>query len=181
MRINKGHIDTIVSRALANSFEKRFAAQTKEENALAVKAYNSIFPADLRKKVSSLPKEWFRRCSCLRFTVNGQYHTLNAAEELPSPFNSHCGNIGSLTGDIGESVVEFYNKKQDLIKDRTQAENKLRSMLSNVSTFAKLLELWPEGKPFYLDLDEDGKIKGGLPAIRFDDVNAILGLKTVKP
>ena len=177
MRINKSHIDTIVSRALKASFDKREAAQIKEEASLAVKAYNSMFDAALRKKVSTMPKNWFRHCSCLKFTVNGQYHMLNAIEEMPTPYSGSCNNLGALTGEMADVVVAFYNSKQDLRNERAKAEIQLRSMLSNVSTFAKLLELWPEGKAFYIDLDEDAKIKGGLPAIRFDDVNAILGLK----
>lgn len=177
MRMNKGHIDTIVGRALKASFDKREAAQVKEESTLAVKAYNSIFDADIRKKVAAMPRAWFRHCSCLKFTVNGQYHTLNAAEDMPTPYSGNCSNLGALQGEIGETVVAFYDAKQDLRDERSKATNQLRGMLSNVSTFAKLLELWPEGKAFYIDLDEDAKIKGGLPAIRFDDVNAILGLK----
>jgi hypothetical protein len=53
MRINKRLIDTIVARAIKASFEKREGAQVKEA-ALAIKADNSLFSADLRKKVGAV-------------------------------------------------------------------------------------------------------------------------------
>jgi hypothetical protein len=176
MRMTNDHRNTIVKRALAKAFEKREAAQVKEEAALAAKAYNSIYPADLRKKVAAVPVEWFRTCQCMSFTINGQYHRLDAGKEMPTPYDSGCHNNGNLIGEIAEEVQAFDQSKEDLRKERLTAESKLTGMLSNISTFSKLETLWPEGKEFYADLDEDAKVKGGLPAIRFDDMNTILGI-----
>jgi hypothetical protein len=177
MRINKGHVDTIVSRAIKSSFEKREAALVKEEAALGIKAYNSMFPADLRKKLAALPEKWLRHCDCLQFTVRGQYHRLCVGKKMATPADNYCSQLGELPAEVGEEVVAFDQRKDDLKREKNVAEIKLRGMLSNISTFAKLSELWPEGKAFYSDLDEDAKIKGGLPAIKFDDVNAMLGIK----
>jgi hypothetical protein len=138
MRINKGHVGIIVSRAIKSSFEKREAAQVKEEAALGIKAYNSIFPADLRKKLAAIPETWLRYCDCLQFTVRGQYHTLRVAKKMATPADNYCSRLGELQAEIGEEVVAFDQLKEELRREKSLAEIKLRGMLSNISTFAKL-------------------------------------------
>ena len=149
----------------------------KRESALALKCYNKVFDESTRRIVSNIDQKWFRKCSCLRFNIGGQTHFLNHAKELPTPYASGCSLLGVIDGELGEEVIAFANEKEDAVKKIKEVRAKLQGQLGNISTFKKLRELWPEGQKFYNDLDEDATIKSGLPAIRFDDVNTMLGVK----
>lgn len=176
MRITQSHRETIIARALKEAFDKRKTALVKVEQDLAIEAYSFLFDEPTRRKVNGLHKDWFRTCNCLMFTVLGKLYSLNSKNEVRTPYEAYCSNLGTLTGDVADKVEAHYNAKTDLEKEYETAKIKLAANLSNISSFKRLTELWPEGKTFYADLDEDAKVKGGLPAIRFDDMNAMLGI-----
>jgi len=129
--------------------------------------------------VKSIPGKWFRHCSCLRFNVGGQQHYLTAEHEVVTPYDSHCALLGVLDAIIGDEVMAHARAKEDLKTARNEADAKITGLLYSITTMKQLVELWPEGKEFYQDsLSIDNKT--GAVAIRFDDMNARLGLKTTR-
>lgn len=179
MKLTNWQRDRIITAAIASKFEKQEKDFVKREDTLARKAYNHLFDEPTRRKIKALGDKWFRHCSCLRFNVNGQQHYLNLADDkrLATPYDTGCGLLGVLDGKVGEEVTAFANEKEQARIDKRQAEAKLKSLLYSISTFKRLKELWPEGKDFYKGMDEDATTKMGLPALRFDDVNQLLGIK----
>jgi Nucleotide modification associated domain 5 len=178
MKLTNWQRDKIIAAAIASKFQKQEKDFIKREDALARKAYNHLFDEGLRRKIKSMPDKWFQKCGSMRFNVGGQQHYLQLSENkmLPTPYESHCALLGVLDGAIGDEVRAFANEKEQAKTDKRTAEAKLKSLLYSISTLKRLKELWPEGAEFYKGMDEDA-VKGGLPALRFDDVNQLLGIK----
>ena len=180
MRLTKYHVDIILSRVLQSTFDKRKDDLAKIESELGMSAYNEAVNLNIRKLAKKFPTNWLHTNDRVDFNVGGQRHRLGVKVSVPVPVPHYHSNeyLGVIAGELGEKILKLAADKDKYKIDRETTSNKLRTMLSSVSTFKKLKELWPEGLKFYKDLDEDGKIRGGLPAIRFDEINATLGLKT---
>lgn len=178
MRLTKFQIDVILRRVMEETFDKRNLALIKTESELGMLAYNEAVIASIRNTAKKLPNGWLPATSHLDFNIGGQRHRLRVTKNVLTPYHSENNYLGVIGGELGERIIKLAADKKDYLTERDATYNKLRIMLSSVGTFAKLKTLWPEGLKFYKDLDEDGKIRGGLPAIRFDEINATLGLKT---
>ena len=179
MRLTNLIRERIVRRAVDTTFDKQRDALVKIEKALALKAYRTVFGEALLKKINAVPKNWFRADACLSFNIGGQRHVLRGDKELPVPYSKSCNLLGVLEGDIAEQVIAHADARKKLLDDRSAAHSQLSAMLESINTFNKLFELWPEGKPFYEEYATTDKRTGAV-AIRFDDMNKMLGLKTDK-
>jgi len=59
-------------------------------------------------------------------------------------------------------------------EERRAASSALRRMLDNVTTTKRLREVWPQGEQFFARFDKEDRPPP--PALRVDEVNAMLGL-----
>ena len=179
MRLTNDNRDDIVRRAIAKKFEKQEKDLVKQEQALAIKAYNSLFDAATRRKIKALDAKWFYFDTCLKFNCNGQTHFLrvDSSEKVPVPNRGYgCQNLGALPGPMAEEVIAFGNLKEDIRTQKRELEVKLKGLLYSITTLKRLQELWPEGREFYKSF-EGFDTKPGLPAIIFDDINKMLDIE----
>jgi hypothetical protein len=177
---NKEH-DNIIQKAIIAKFQPIRDGLRKRESEIALRAYKSLYDPAVLRQAAKLPKGWLRTDGCLRFNAGGFRIVLNTKDPVlvPSGNSGYCNDLGSLTGDISKEVQDFATEKEQAKKDEQVAAEKLKALLYSITSLKRLKELWPEGKKFYAYLDEAAVI-GGLPAIRFDDVNVLLGLPKKK-
>ena len=180
---------TIIRKAAVEaSFASAQGEMAEAEASLAREAYEATFPAEVQALVAAVPENWFRKDPCLNFNVGGLRIRLETGGEgLPVPYQSaagggyHChAEIGVIErGDLCDRIQSHAKAKDDLRDKIQRAGRNLDALLSSISTVNKLKEFWPEGEPFY------GRFLGAkapsLPAIRFAEVNAVLGLAEVLP
>lgn len=184
MRLTNDVRDGIAYTAITQSFAARVAAFDAAEDALAREAYNSLFPAAEQKLVAKVPENWFRLDACLRFNVGGQRIDISVSGEgLPVPYKQrgttgggyHCNQLGVIPlGDLCDRIQEHAAAKERFKEERRAAERAVKAMLNSVTTISKLKKVWPEGAPFYAQIE--GATVVSLPAIRATEVNAMLGL-----
>lgn len=176
MRLTNSIREDLALKTIKETFGKDVESEKKAEAALAKKAYESLFDPKILTAVKKLPKEWVKFDNCLRFNIRGMSITLCMPEPgVVVPRTIGCTSLGVLSGDLGEEVVAFAEKKRDNYNARKDAQRKVYNMLVQLQTIKQLQDTWPEGKKFYADLL---KVKEGsaLPAIRIEEVNAALGL-----
>lgn len=177
--ITKDLRDHIRNKAVKSAFEKRLADWNKDDNRLAIECYNFIFPKKIRDIISTVPPEWIRTCSCLRFNADGWSVSLNAGKEMPTPPSSGCGNLGSITGDLAHKVQKHVEAKRTIYSDHAAALTKMMGFLEQFKTFKKLEEAWPEGKKFYEGFNAE-RTAANLPAVITSEINSMLGIKGEK-
>ena len=177
--ITKGIRERICRKAIGATFDPKKQAMDKEENKLAIEAYNHIFPKKIRDIIATVPEEWIRHCECLRFNATGWQVQLCAGKKMPTPASNNCDMLGSLTGEISDKVQAFSTAKKKLNEDRNLAARKMLGFLEQFRTFKKIKEAWPEGKEFYAEFDADRQ-SANVPAVITKEINEMLGIKGKK-
>lgn len=178
--------DHIVSLAIKAAFSERLTALDAAEDALCREAYNAIYDEGERAIAQSLPKYWLRLDPCLNFNVDGfRIRLCTTDNHLPVPYGAKgagygggygcSNNHGSITGELAERVHKHARDKEDAEQAKRRAKDNLSALLARLQTVKKLAEAWPEGAPYYAKYLEEKAPPP--PAIRFDDVNAALGLQ----
>lgn len=173
-KINRDTREFIAKKAVETSFAEEEKAFQQEEHHLAMACYQALFNKDILKLVHKLPKEWFRWEKCLRFNCDGWDIKLTALEDVPVPYSHTCSRLGSITGELAQTVQKFSQDKKAFQEKRVEAYRKTLNLLESVGSMKRLKTVWPEGKAFYQEFDVE--IEKNLPAIPVTRVNEILGL-----
>lgn len=176
--------EAIARRAVAHAFDARQEDLKIAEDALAREAYDLIFPDAEQALVSAVPDNWFRLDECLRFNVGGQTIILNVAGGgLPVPYRMkgeeygsyNCHVVGVIEhGDLCDRIQTHAMLVDTVKTERRTALRATERMLDQVTTTGKLKLVWPEGEQFYAEYDDKPAVN--LPAVRVDEINALLGL-----
>ncbi len=175
--------ESIARSAINHAFDPKKEALSVTEDALACVAYAFVFSKKETDLVGKVPEYWFRLDSCLRFNVGGQSITLKLKKGLPVPYGTkngsdsgyHCHNLGVIPhGDLCDRIQAHAQALEAYKEQRRGAERQVKAMLDAVTTTGKLKEVWPEGEQFYSVYDDVAAPK--LPALRVDEINAMLGL-----
>ena len=174
----------IAERAVEHAFAPRRDALKAEADALAREAYVALFPEAETKLVAKLPENWIRRDECLRFNVGGQDIVLCVdGPGLPVPYRPKDSTSGGYSrnrlgvipfGDLCDRIQAHALADVKYRDERRQALRATKAMLEAVSTIGKLSEVWPEGKEFFAEYVD--KPAPQLPAVRVQEINALLGL-----
>lgn len=183
-RLTKYSRKAIASAATAHSFDPKSELLAATEDALAQEAYDSVIPAAEKKAAEAMPSNWYRRDACLRFNVGGYSLHLNLiGDGLPVPYKAkgeeyggyHFGSLGSIpAGDLCDRIQAHAQAKDSLRTERQKAYRAVITMLDGVSTVKRLSEVWPEGEQFCAKYGTT--TSANLPAVRVDEVNAMLGI-----
>lgn len=176
-KITKELRERIARKAVNATYEPKAADMKKEENKLAIEAYNHIFPKKTRDIIATVPENWLRSCDCLRFNAAGWQVQLCAGKKMPTPVANHCDILGSLTGEIAEKVQAYSTDKKKMDEEWRSAAHKMLGFLEQFTTFKKLEEAWPEGKKFYQEFNAD-RPSANVPAVITKEINEMLGIKT---
>lgn len=168
---------SVVNLAVKSAFEKKTATLAKEEAALAIAAYEFLFPEKVRKIARSLPDGWVREDACLKFTFRGMQTTLKIPKPVRVPTNNSysCNPLGAINDeDLNARFLKLEGDKEDAKRERSELSRNLEALLTRMVTLRKLSEGWPEGKKFYAHLTPCEAAP--VPAIQIDVINRALGL-----
>lgn len=191
IKLTKYMRDDIAKRLLSHKFTKDYLAIVEKRKAFAEELYNDIFSAEDRKKMYELPNGWLPEESSISFQigggsgytnirVNGSFYSCelgNIMESIPPLFKRvpNKRRHGALkvydtTSSFSIRYTKLENETQDLIKQVRDAQTKVESALASVTTIGKLIQVWPEIKPFtnkWINASAEYK----LPAIPVQDLN----------
>lgn len=183
-KLTKYSREAIARRAVGHAFDPKQEAVLVAEDALAREAYALTFSEAELALVRAVPDNWFRLDECLRFNVGGQQIVLRViGDGLPVPYRRlnddyggyGCNILGVIEhGDLCDRIQKHAQHAETVKSERRAALRATEAMLDAVTTTGKLKEIWPEGELFYAQYDD--KPAPNLPAIRVDEINALLGL-----
>jgi hypothetical protein len=171
----------IIKKALEKGFSKELSRLARDEDSLARKCYNSSLPLKERRTAAELPKKWLERGNSLKFNVGGENHTLCLLKDETLPVPSGPSNYYEPVGivkdpELIKQVAQFRACEEDFKTRRKAAETTLTALLNSVSTLGQLKKIWPEGAPFWAEIDFEERLRG-LPVPQLDTLNTVLGLK----
>ena len=175
MKLTKCLRNTIIARALKDTFEHERAELENLQFDLANEVYNVLIPQDLQNKLKEIPADFIYTKTWFNVKISGYTFNFTLNKELPLHYNSY--NTKSINNfELKEKCTKYFNAQSDFNIKWDKVKNNLHSLLYSVTTLAKLETIWPEGKKFYEDLSP-GVIRNYLPpAIRIDEINKALRL-----
>lgn len=175
-RLTNWDRDAILKRALEAGFDKQAQALAKRENAIAVRCYNNIFSADDRKKIAALPDGWLPTDASPSFNVGGLHIEFKMIEPLRIPHKLRNERLGSIKDrDLIDAVNQLLADKKDHDERRSAAKASAKAILYSVTTAKKLIEVWPQAKPFLQGIGVAAALH--VPATQIIELNKMLGLK----
>ncbi len=167
---------TIALSAVTEQFKDEELKFKNEEHDLAMMLYLSLYDEKLLKQINKIPTEWLRMDACLRFNCGGYDLRFNVNKAVPVPYETHCSRLGIISGELGEKAQSFANRKKDMQGKVRKAHVLLLSMLSSITTFKKLEQVWPDGKKFYSAYLDKKDNSYSVPVVQIDEINKMLGL-----
>ena len=174
MRLTESKRSEILAKLLKRKFDAAESKIVEARTALAVEVYNTWFPEDQRKLMADLPDGWLFEGNEIRarFGLSTVYMLLPRAERFP---HVHRGDIKSFDARhrLSQRWQMIYASEEKLREEKNSLRAQLRAILNSVSTENKLVEVWPEAKPF---LSPGSVPKANLPAVDIRALNKALGL-----
>lgn len=190
----------IAKKAMADTRAKTAAELRERQDRLARAGHAKLFDAKLVKEVMKLPKEWRRMDGCLKFNADGwqvQFNLLDPRDhtklnyeerankdwQLPVPLGHSssqysCNPLGSITGELATEMQKCATDIKTFKENGDEGTKMVKQMLGMVNTIKRLKEVWPEGIEFYQEYDVP---ETQLPAVRMDEINALLGITAKAP
>jgi hypothetical protein len=153
---------------LAKRFAKEEAALKAEEASFAMKLYKAVYPE--YKQAQKLCEGWISQQSSFRVRDRGQVHRYELSQPMPMPYNQRDRNMAEELATEGRTL----RQKRELYEaQRESARDHAKALLWSVSTLKRLLEVWPEAKPF---LPKDLEQPPTALTIPMAQLNAVFGL-----
>jgi hypothetical protein len=204
-RLTNSTRERIAKDILLYKFESTNIAELKKDHAsIALAVYNSIYTEKEREQIDALPDGWLPMTE--RINISYGYSDYTSLNFNGSIYNHIGYRVTSLVGhkmfSVEETVqrrmLEKFNRSTILIKDTdlsnritnhvnkinttssevTTLYRKITAALSSVTTTKKLVEVWPESKPFVTKVfgDSTAKIPSKELSIPVAELNEALGL-----
>ena len=171
--MNKGTKHIIHDRLMAHAFDKRKAELKDKEHQLADALYNHTYPKELQELLAKVPSSFLRTKTQMGVSLRfcGKYFYINFSEERPT-------NTGVFVCEADHPLITQVNNCLDeheaLKEERGSASSQIYATLSQVKSFKRLWEIWPESKSLLQDLEETTKPMNQL--IVPNQLNKILNL-----
>lgn len=193
IRLNADLRSTICEAALVHRFNSDIQKLTDERANLARIIYEDVYEQNL-KKMRALPDGWLPKSNCIKIqfgdeiTVlmfNGQLYGRRHYDDMLNR-NSEAVERVVLASDTRANVMKIYGARDPIALALTQmnndtasasetiktARNQTMATLNQFHTVEKLIEKWPEIKPFI----PEKQTPVLLPAIAKEKLNEMLDL-----
>lgn len=168
----------ICESAITASFKKQNDKLKAEETKIGMQLYRSLYKKSELDIIAKLDKKWLDIDECLRFNCGGFDLTfcVEPGVAVPQREGYGCRRLGNITDpDLVYKAQDFAKRKEDAKAEERKAEQALRAVLFSVNTVKRLAEVWPEGAAYYDYLLAEVE-NTGVPAIKMQELNAMLGL-----
>ena len=171
--MNKDIKHLIHDRLMAHAFDKRKAELLVKEHQLADALYNHTYSKELQELLAKVPNSFLcmnkQMGVSLRFC--GKYFYVRMSEERPTNTNVF---VCEADHPLITQVTNCLDEHKALQEERESASVQINATLSQVKSFKRLWEIWPESKSLLQDLEDTMKPKNQL--IVPDQLNKILNL-----
>lgn len=171
--------DTILQKLLARGFDAREKALKAEVRALGEKVYADNYNATERRLMASLPPDLLPSAEGARIKFAGENGYVDWGDPRPVAAQRpwHAYNATHPFTDTWRAIKK---KREALATEQNAAKREARVKLDSCSTVGRLIEVWPEVKPFaerFLRVEK----KDQLPIPNNDALNAKFGLPVDAP
>ena len=193
-RMNQEDRQSIVAAILDHKFKPVFLANNEEQYALALRIYDTLYDEKTKEWIKQAPEGWLPHSTSVTVNAAGRKYSLHFGlktnpatnsrlwTQLPvcvrhaDSWNYACKTF--VAGDeLGEAIAKNANEAEDLKNLHAKAKEQLVAALSALRSFEDVLEKWPEVESFVKPRMQARCVEvPGLPAVKFSDLNAMLGL-----
>jgi hypothetical protein len=170
-RLTNDMRNTIIDRVLEHRFGKAKAELEARKKALAVEAYDTLFPKELQAKLAEIPKDWLNYGSYFRLNVAGQSHDFETDKPLWN--NNYKRFTIPREAPVCQKILTWAEDSVVWEQKRREAKEMAQAALARANTLPKLVAAWPEVEPFIYGLSAT---KANLPAVQTEKLNATLDL-----
>lgn len=178
VRLTNDMRSSIKSKAMKHRFGESDAEILQEEYNLAIKLYDIVYDKDVMKIIRQVPEGWLVQRSNFVFNAGG--YRVDLKTEKSQPVKNEYWVTHNIVGlDLIEEVKKFSERREDYKDVKKSSESKLDAILNSVTTVGSLEKIWPEGKPFYKNLNVEYK-SCGVPAIKIEELNSTFNLPVDK-
>lgn len=177
VRLTNDLREVLVARIIAHGFDARAVALLDEEHALARRLYDHRYPAKHQKVMESLPKGFMPEDEHMRVYVGGEHHQFELGACLRQAATPPDRFALAADDKIGALCLDVARRKDALESERRKATSEARHVLRNVSSLAKLLEVWPAVASFTKGIGGDKPVTTLARPIA--TLNSTLGLPPV--
>lgn len=167
-------------RLIRHRFEEPEGELEAREQRLADRLYNALYTNSERHRMMKLPNGWLKERLDIEVSMPGRGWVVLKFRE-PLRFQDQTGRcvLSLNTEDHSELIQdlhEYLEAKDMLSRTRQQARRDISAVLKSVHTDKRLLEVWPEVKPFLQEI-VPLQPKSNLPAVPIQNLNTMLKLK----
>lgn len=196
IRLSVGMKEQIERRLIHYRFSEEAQQLVADYAQLASDVYDDVYPEITQKKMEGLPKGWLPTTGEIgaQFGETGSSYTnlsfggkcygeisyaggrgeveRGQSRRVPYSDKSGCSKQYPSTHPLSERYEEL-EARYKALEERIRAGRKAaRAAMDQVTTLARLIEVWPEIAPF----TEGFEKRNTLPAISRPDLNGLLGL-----
>ena len=193
-RMNQEDRQSIAAAILDHKFKPLFLANNEEQYALGLRVYDALYDEETKKWIKQAPEGWLSHSTSVTVNAAGRKYSLRFGLKSNPATNSQLWtqlpvcirhadswNYASKTfvaGDeLGEAIAKNATDAEELKTMHAKAKEQLNAALSALRSFEDVLEKWPEVESFVKPRMQARCVEvPGLPAVKFSDLNTMLGL-----
>lgn len=167
----------IRDRLISFRFDAIDKALAEREAACAEECLTAQFTPDELRLLAKIPPKWLGEFEYIRVNIGGMVRGLHFASDRTKYAPMFvCGTVVAVPDELGERVLDFIHDRE--ANDRAQREVKVEVMglLKSVTTFKKLVAVWPEVKPFLVGIEDGAAPWVTTLAVPIAGINLHLGL-----
>lgn len=175
IKLTRAVRDEIYDRAMRHRFDADKAAVEKMHAQIGDRIYNDLYDAKTRKLMDSLPAGFLQTQGTVGAIISGRHRRLptSGPRRVPNDDRDFKRQYDG-AHPIAEAYAEYEAAKRKLGEEKEGAHVTLWGILRSFTTTEKLLEHYPDLKPF---VPEPAAVPARqLPALPAADLNTMLKL-----
>lgn len=162
--------DVIQQALLERAFGERQKAINAAKAGLGDKVYKEMYTLKERRFMVQAPDGFLPQLTSVRVQFAGDFAHLSLSAPRPGASEQRTKKYDA-NHPYTDTFRDLNAKQKELEADRRQAKAELRAKLDSVSTVARLIEVWPEVRPFAAKFLEKKVAEKKLPVIQNDALN----------
>lgn len=163
----------IIHNLVTKRFDEERKALKAEENKLALISWELAFTPAHFKLLRQCPAIWFSETRTIKGRYGYEHINLCTEEPVPLPENKQYSALIALDDNHDHTIkVRDWKRRWDeFFARRDKAQRMAKATLESVTTVGRLVEVWPEVKPFVPEV-----AKAGLPMVPVKALNEAFSL-----
>jgi hypothetical protein len=139
--------DSILMALTEHAFKTRDDALTAEKVELGKKVYEQMYTAEERRLMAKLPADFLGTEHYQRVKFGGDYTNLPLGGEHRVA-NGRGAPVFSASHEFTDIYRDIDKREKLLAQEKKQARVEAKAKLNSASTVQRLIDIWPEVRPF---------------------------------